>query len=70
MKNYKPILHSIGTREGEGIYDEESDGNHRCYGCNKKMRTGQEATSRTSPNTRGYRRNDTVYCHKVCPNST
>ena len=66
MKKYQIISHNIGSQKGSGIY-EESDGNHRCVWCNKKLRAGQEVVSQSSPNSRGYRRTDTYYYHKACP---
>lgn len=66
MKKYQIISRGIGTQKGSGIY-EESDGNHRCVCCNKKIRVGQEVFSQRKPNSRGYRRTDTYFYHKVCP---
>ena len=69
MKKYQIISHSIGNQKGRGIY-EESDGNHRCARCNKKLQIGQEVISQSSPNSRGYRKIDTYYYHEVCPESS
>ena len=66
MKEFQIIRQGMGYTKGSGIY-EESDGNHRCAWCNKKLREGQAVESETSPNSQGYRRHDTYYYHIVCP---